>query len=275
MLKVTMNSLPPQLMTSFLAHEDGVTSASFSLDGVTLATGGYDCAVRLWDTETWQQKQALPGHRRGEVKFSPDGSRLVSGGLHKNASVFDTRTWQVVKTLKNSSGVWALDFRPDGLELILVEPTNWPEERTHRPIELWNTKSWKMTGTADVGVESVYDLAFSPDGQFAAMAHAPSGLISIWSADFANSLTSFSAHHLATWGLSYAPNGQLLATGGADNVARIWDTDSWEVQHELAHLEFKEPTDYKNGVLCTAFSPDGSLLVTGGLDGMLTVWSIL
>ena len=178
----------------------------------------------LWNAETWQEKQALPGHRRGDVAFSPDGSRLVSGGLHKDATVLDTRTWQVIKTLKNSSGVWGLDFRPDGSELILVEPTDWPEERTHRPIEFWNTKSWKMTETADVGMDYVYGLAFSPNEKFAAMAHWPDGLVSIWSADFAGSLMSFSAHRLATWGLSYSPNGQLLATGGAGNVARLWDT---------------------------------------------------
>ena len=221
MLKVLMNSLPPQLITSFLAHEDGMTSASFSPDGVTLATGGYDCTVRLRNTETWQEKQALLGHRRGEVAFSPDGRHLISGGLDKNATVFDTRTWQVVKTLKGTSGVWSLDFRPNGSEIILVEPTERLEERIHRPIEMWNTKSWKMTGTAHVGMDYVNDLAFSPNGKFAAMAHPPNGLVSIWSADFEKSLVSFPAHHLATFGISYSPDGQLLATSGADGMARL------------------------------------------------------
>ena len=100
-----------------------------------------------------------------------------------------------------------------------------------------------MTGTANVNMDYVYGLAFSPDGDFAALAHWPDGLVSIWSADFAKSLKSFSAHRLATWGLSYSPHGQLLATGGADSIARMWDTDLWEIQHELAHLEFDEPTE--------------------------------
>lgn len=269
-----MPSQVPQSAASFLAHEDGVTSASFSPEGTTLATGGYDCAVRLWDTETWQEKQVFPGHRRGEVKFSPDGSRLISGGLHKNATVFDTRTWQVVKTLKGTNGVWILEFRPDGSELVLVEPDDSSDEHPHCRVEFWNTKNWKMIGTADVGMDYVYDLAFSSNGKFAAMAHAPNGLVSIWDANFEKSLVSFSAHNLATWGLSYSPNGRLLATGGADNIARLWDTTTWEVQHELAHADFEDAKDYHNGVLCTTFSPDGQLLVTGGLDGMLSVWHL-
>ncbi len=250
-----------------------MTSASFSPDGVTLATGGYDCIVRLWDMATWCEKQNLPGHRRGEVAFSPDSCRLISGGLHKNATVFDTAAWQIVKTLKSSNGVWALDFRPDGSEAILVEPNDL-DERTHRPIEFWNTATWKMTGTADVGVDWVASVAFSPDGQSAAISHYPNGLVSIWSADFTQKLHSFSAHELATWNAVYSPDGRVLATGGADNVARLWNTESWEMLHELAHKEFEAPSSFRNGVLSTAFSRDGKLLVTGGLDGVLTVWQL-
>ena len=269
-----MNSQVPQPIISFLAHEDGITSASFSPDGLILATGGYDCLVRLWDISTWQEKQTLPGHRRGEVAFSPDGSRLISGGLHKDADVFDASTWQVVKTLEGTNGVWALDFRPDGSEIILVEPAEELVGRSHRPIEVWDTQNWAMTGTADVGVDYVYAVAFSPDGVFAAIAHYPNGMVSIWSADFARNLMSFSAHSQATWGLSFSPNSRILATGGADNLARLWDTGSWKIRCELAHTEFEEPSDYKNGVLCTTFSPDGKHLITGGLDGMLTVWHL-
>ncbi len=265
---------PPTFANAFLAHEDGITSASFSPDGAMLATGGYDCTLRLWDVTNWQQTKAIVGHRRGEVAFSPDGSRLISGGLHKNADVFDTSNWHTIKTLKKSSGVWSLDFRPDGTEIILVEPDDYSEERAHRPVEFWNTQTWKMTGTADVGMNSVYDLAFSPNGKFAAIAHYPNGLVSIWDANFEKSLVSFSAHQLATWGLSYSPDGMMLATGGADNIARLWETKNWKMLHEMAHKEFEPPCDCRNGVLCMAFSRDGDVLVTGGLDGVLTVWHL-
>ena len=272
-----MTTDKPNFVRSFLAHADGMTSASFSPDGLTLATGGYDCKVRLWDTRTWQEERVLPGHRRGEVAFSPDGSRLISGGLHKDAYIFDTSTWQIVSTLDDTNGVWALDFRPDGSEVILVEPAEEMEGRFHRPIEFWDINTWTPTGTADIGVDSVYGLAFSPNGKTVAFPHSPNGLVSIWSADFLQKLTSFPAHDLATWDVSFSPDGAMLATGGADNVARIWDTVDWTMRHELSHEEFEETVvakGFRNAVLCTAFSPDGKWLVTGGLDGVLTIWRL-
>ncbi len=220
------------------------------------------------------EDRVLSGHRRGEVAFSPDGTLLVSGGLHKDADVFDTSTWQIVSTLDGTNGVWALDFRPDGSEVVLVEPAEEMEGRSHRPIEFWDIAAGTMTGTADVGLDYVYGLAFSPNGKTVAFPHAPNGLVSIWSADFLQKLTSFPAQDLATWGTSFSPDGALVATGGADNVARLWNTADWTLKHELKHQAFTVDIGYNNGVLCCAFSSDGKLLVTGGLDGGLTVWQL-
>ena len=267
----------PDFIRSFLAHDDGTTSASFSPNGQTLATGGYDCQVRLWNTQTWQEERVLPGHRRGEVAFSPDGSRLISGGLHKDAHFFDTSIWQIVSTLDDTNGVWALDFRPDGSEVVLVEPAEEMEGRFHRPIEFWDIGARAMTGTADVGLDYVYGLAFSPDGKTVAFPHAPNGSVSISSADFTRKLTSFPAHDLATWDAAFSPDGTLLATGGTDNVARIWNADTWHLVHELEHEEFEREAatkGFRNAVLCIAFSPDGKWFLTGGLDGVLTVWRL-
>lgn len=259
---------------SFTAHQGGTTSASFSPDGRTLATGGYDCAIRFWDVERWQEKLSLPGHRRGEVAFSPDSRLLLSGGLHKDAVVYDTATWQIVQTLNDSGGVWGLAFRPDGSEAILIEPDDNSEERSLRPVEFWDICGWAMTGTANVGMDYVYSLSISPDGGCVALAHYPNGMVSLWTGDFGRKLLSFPAHHQATWGVSFSADGAILATGGADNVARLWDTASWQMRDELPHKPMAESADYQNGVLCTAFSPNGKLLVTGGLDGTIHVWKL-
>lgn len=263
---------PPQLVCSFLAHEGGATSASFAPDGRTLATGGYDCAVRLWDAETWQPQRVLDGHRRGHVAFSPDGALLISGGLHKNATVYEAATWQARRTLNNTSGVWGLTFSSSGSHLAITQPGGGRDD-PDRPVELRHTRTWRIAARVGVGAATVSALSFHPDGRRLAVA-LPGGVVSIWSADFTEKLCDFGAHEQATWGLAFSPDGAMLATGGADNVIRLWETFEWNTVHELTHTDMAAEAGLRDAVLCTAFSPDGKLLLTGRLDGAVTVWRL-
>lgn len=66
-------------------HSDAVSSVKFSLDGVHLASGSGDRAVKLWRLEEggrWEVEQTFEGHSDVVeiVNFSPDGAYLVSGG---------------------------------------------------------------------------------------------------------------------------------------------------------------------------------------------------
>lgn len=68
----------------------GTTRLAVSPDGSTVATGGRDGLVRLWDTATWTQTMALAGHQ-GElwgVGFAPDGRTLATTGQDGT-----TRVW--------------------------------------------------------------------------------------------------------------------------------------------------------------------------------------
>ncbi len=50
------------MRTSMNIINDPVRSLAFTKDGRTLASGGADRVVRLWDPETGQERAALPGH---------------------------------------------------------------------------------------------------------------------------------------------------------------------------------------------------------------------
>ena len=83
-----------------------VTVAFFS-DGKTLASGGMDTTVRLWDLATLKELATLPGHKKDvrRVAFSPDGSKLASASRDKTAKVWDVAARKEVMTLIGHSAM--------------------------------------------------------------------------------------------------------------------------------------------------------------------------
>ena len=110
----------------------GLHSVAYSPNGDTLASGGGNHTVRLWDAATGAPKQILEGHtdQVRSVAYSPDGSLLASGGQdgtillwhftpNSNATVqilpsMATSPWagqQLVLTLNISGGVSVVGYQ--------------------------------------------------------------------------------------------------------------------------------------------------------------------
>ncbi|MDE0021739.1 MAG: WD40 repeat domain-containing protein [Candidatus Poribacteria bacterium] len=93
---------PSETQSIFVS--DDILSLAYSSDGKTIASGGRDTFVRLWDVETGALKAKLTGHT-GDVNslaFSPDGKTLASaGGISQNRNQPDDRTvriWNLTKS---------------------------------------------------------------------------------------------------------------------------------------------------------------------------------
>jgi WD40 repeat protein len=77
------------LLQSLTEHEDSVLTLAFSPDGKTLASGGSDCTIRLWNIDTGETIAQFK--HLGSVKslaFSPDGRSLVSGSWDRTVKVW-------------------------------------------------------------------------------------------------------------------------------------------------------------------------------------------
>jgi len=66
--------------------------------------------------------------------------------------------------------------------------------------------------------------------------------------------------------VTFSPCGQMLATGGYDPAAIVWDVNSGQV---LRRLEGQS-----RSVTCLAWSPHGDLLATGSWDRLITLWDV-
>jgi hypothetical protein len=136
-----------------------VESIAFAPDGKTLAAGGSDYSVRLWNAATgellhrWQTDAACSC-----LAFSPDGKTLAASGWGKAVSLWDVTTGDLRRGLLGKTGVGrSLAFSPEGKTLALGTDG--------RFLCVWEVASGELVRRFDGGRGAVCGVAFSPDGR--------------------------------------------------------------------------------------------------------------
>ena len=243
-------------------------------DGKTAATGKKDGSVQLWDLATGKIKADFPAHQ-GEITalaFAPGGDSLATGSKDRTARVWDLATLRERCVLRGHSGeVGGLIFSADGALLATCS-----SDRTARVWEL-DTAVAKAVFTGQDGAW-VLRVAFSPDGKTWATAEGHPfnvllpGRVRIWDVQggarfFANRPKSeIPIRHGGAFGLTFSPDGKLLAAGGNNGTVWLW---------EPARREFRRILDGHTGrVHLVAFSPDGRVLATSGNDMQVRIWDL-
>lgn len=110
----------PVVRASLVGHEYGALAVTFSPDGATLASGGFDRVVRLWDVATGEVRATLDGHEGwvAALAFSPDGATLATGSHDHTIKFWDVATGREHGTLHGHTGnVYSVAFSPDGTRL--------------------------------------------------------------------------------------------------------------------------------------------------------------
>ncbi|MGI0486366.1 AAA-like domain-containing protein [Pantanalinema rosaneae CENA516] len=276
-------------------YHGAIFNIAFSPDGKTIAAGGSDGRIYIWDAngDLLEQFNGHEGSVNG-LSFSPDGKQLVTVGDDRTVRLWDLewlpQLWQAHK-----GKIFSFSFSPDsqwlattGLEDDTVQVRNLVANKTYKwaaqqsgvlqidfspdgtqllttgmdgTIKLWGLLGKQMT-TITGHRGRVFDGAFSPNGQYIATVGID-GMVRLW--DHSGQLIwQFLAHQDGAMGISFSPDGQYIATAGVDTKARIWSLSG----KQLSTLE-----GHKGWVVDVQFSPDSQILATTGDDGTVRLWN--
>jgi WD40 repeat protein len=254
--------------TVLIGHTGPVLSIDGSSDGV-VASGGQDGTVRLWNVARGREiGDPMTGHVGAvrAVAFSPDGQTIASGGDDKFVRLWARASRKpIVSPIRLNDAAIGIAFSPDGTLLAVASKKGQvyiiDRQAPSQPHVLHTGEDADLTA-----------VAFSPDGRTLAAA-SQDGQVFLWPASdvesnpaplpssLAGSITGDKGAILA---VAFDPSGHKIATGGGDNVVRMWDRDTstqlWEHRVPAA-------------VTDVAFSPDGRTLATTDGDGVLRLWN--
>ncbi|HEX2907689.1 MAG TPA: WD40 repeat domain-containing protein [Phototrophicaceae bacterium] len=264
-------------------HTDLVTDVDWSPQDDEVVTASLDKTIRIWNVQTagnfGDTKTILSEHSDWvfNIDYNFDGSKLASsalditlaptndGNFYNTTWIWDVASQEPEIVLPSYAGFAKLDWSPNGN---LLANNGFAIEQGDA-FRIWDIDQGgeKVFSASLNGDRPIYDLDFSPDGQYLAIG---SGLteVLIFSLAAQDLKSSLGGDMAAITAVSWCSDGSKLAAADSYGSLSIWDVAT---ARKLVYIE-KAHTGWIGRV---EWASSGTKLATlGSEDNTLRVWDV-
>ena len=176
-------------MRSFVGHKNWLKSVRFSHDSETIATGGYDKSLKIWDLETGKMKQEFMDHKGvvNAVRYLPDNNCLASCSEDKTIRIYDLRISTLLQFYTGHYGaVNDISFHNSGHYMVSVSKDSYAK--------LWDLRNGRPMYKIEAHQDSVNCCQFAYRGDTFLTGGSDKGIIG-WDYDFSASFEQPEEEH--------------------------------------------------------------------------------
>jgi WD40 repeat protein len=243
-------------------HGDSIFSVAWNEEAGLIASGSFDCTIKIWERISGELLKTLEGHSKGvtAVAWSPDQTKLqiVSGSMDKTLKVWDVRTGELLNTLRSEG-------HHGGIRSVVWDDSNrivsgsWDET-----IKIWDGSTGHLLTTLTGHSAAVLSVALSYGGDDKIASGSFDKTIKIWDASTSELLATLNGHLWAVNSVSWNRENTKIVSGSEDDTIKIWDA----INHEL----LSTLSGHWDSVTSVAWSHDSRQVLSGSRDKTIKIW---